>query len=493
MCGTCQCAVADDDPRCAGCGKGHHLERTDACSGLPMHRQPLGDNIAAGAGRARRNFPWLCAECYAHYATSWWVRRRSAAGGAPPPRTSSSSSSSSSLRAIPPDAPPLGQPCGSLWELLGVLAAHDAAPAWLETNTWRSLRRFVRTINRLGECAKELRLPDMLSRVLRVLPRSRKYLHASANFAAAGGGVAGGHGGLHDGENLESALRAEAEAYLWEMAYAGARTCAAAATSAVVVPAATAAAADAAAKGDFKAAAHLHAFLERLDRDGGASFASTAAGSGTAEAGRGRDAVTVATVHAAKGSQWKRVLLLRFNDGAGFPLSGPDVPEHLEEERRLAYVAASRAAESLAISYVLQDEAGRHLECSRFLNGIAHATYMVEGFVELANAAECHRLASLIGSGCGGSAAGGGAGGSHGYGAGGVASAAWRRFAVNPRKPGIGGRRFFTLKRRAPAGGTAQDGAAPKRARGAGAGGTARERRAMRDHIAAVVASVGIA
>jgi len=59
----------------------------------------------------------------------------------------------------------------------------------------------------------------------------------------------------------------------------------------------------------------------------------------------------VGTVHGAKGREWQNVLVLGLEDGT-LPLVRRDsTPETLEEERRLFYVAVTRAADRLALAW----------------------------------------------------------------------------------------------------------------------------------------------
>ena len=65
-----------------------------------------------------------------------------------------------------------------------------------------------------------------------------------------------------------------------------------------------------------------------------------------AAASRSRDALVLSTVHSAKGKEWKAVFLIWAVDG-WFPSSrAADDPDALEEERRLMYVALTRAKTS---------------------------------------------------------------------------------------------------------------------------------------------------
>ena len=80
--------------------------------------------------------------------------------------------------------------------------------------------------------------------------------------------------------------------------------------------------------------------------------------------------ISVSTIHAAKGLEWKVVILPRWNEGfipsRAYPveevqpdgaimqrqLTEDELRQHVEEERRLAHVAVTRAKEQLVITYV---------------------------------------------------------------------------------------------------------------------------------------------
>ena len=68
-----------------------------------------------------------------------------------------------------------------------------------------------------------------------------------------------------------------------------------------------------------------------------------------AEATEDDEQLTLSTIHSAKGLEWRSVLLIGLGDGAfpsGFAL---DDPAAIEEERRLLYVAVTRARRHLAL------------------------------------------------------------------------------------------------------------------------------------------------
>ena len=86
------------------------------------------------------------------------------------------------------------------------------------------------------------------------------------------------------------------------------------------------------------------------------------------------DALILSTVHSAKGKEWKAVFVIWAVDG-WFPSSrAVDDPDELEEERRLMYVALTRAKDELAIVYPMQVYGSRRSadysfdQLSRFLD-----------------------------------------------------------------------------------------------------------------------------
>ena len=68
----------------------------------------------------------------------------------------------------------------------------------------------------------------------------------------------------------------------------------------------------------------------------------------------GDDAVVMMTMHSAKGLEFPHVFLVGFEDGLFPGMRAIGDYEEMEEERRLCYVAITRAKESLTISYAKQ-------------------------------------------------------------------------------------------------------------------------------------------
>ena len=92
------------------------------------------------------------------------------------------------------------------------------------------------------------------------------------------------------------------------------------------------------------------------------------------------DALVLSTVHSAKGKEWKAVFVIWAVDG-WFPSSrAVEDPDELEEERRLMYVALTRAKDELAIVYPMQVYGSRRGaeysfdQLSRFLDRGVRAT-----------------------------------------------------------------------------------------------------------------------
>src|SRR3954451_9085047 len=83
--------------------------------------------------------------------------------------------------------------------------------------------------------------------------------------------------------------------------------------------------------------------------------------------------VTLASMHAAKGLEWDVVFVVGLVDGVLPIAQSLSRPEAVEEERRLLYVAVTRAREQLTLSWSLSRNPGakRARPRSRFLTGLA--------------------------------------------------------------------------------------------------------------------------
>jgi DNA helicase-2/ATP-dependent DNA helicase PcrA len=75
-------------------------------------------------------------------------------------------------------------------------------------------------------------------------------------------------------------------------------------------------------------------------------------------AGRGEGYVTLSTVHSAKGLEWNTLFVIWMRDGWFPSMQASDVFEDLEEEKRLLYVAATRAKQNLYFTYPLSAHEG---------------------------------------------------------------------------------------------------------------------------------------
>ncbi|QWC84419.1 ATP-dependent DNA helicase UvrD2 [Nocardioidaceae bacterium] len=112
--------------------------------------------------------------------------------------------------------------------------------------------------------------------------------------------------------------------------------------------------------------ADLGAFVDDLDRRAGEQFAPVAEG------------VTLATMHAAKGLEWDAVFVCGVQEGS-MPIvhaAQADDPEAVEEERRLLYVALTRARLHLKVSWSRARNPGQRAsrKPSRFLAQVAPET-----------------------------------------------------------------------------------------------------------------------
>src|SRR5437588_8414440 len=90
----------------------------------------------------------------------------------------------------------------------------------------------------------------------------------------------------------------------------------------------------------------LELFLENVALVGGADTAQTGE-DGTLIQEENRDAVTLITLHAAKGLEYPVVFIVGMDEGSLPHARSVDKPDQLEEERRLAYVGFTRAMRRL--------------------------------------------------------------------------------------------------------------------------------------------------
>jgi DNA helicase-2/ATP-dependent DNA helicase PcrA len=98
------------------------------------------------------------------------------------------------------------------------------------------------------------------------------------------------------------------------------------------------------------------------------------------EAGEGeedRECVILSTVHQAKGLEWNTVFIIGLNDGR-FPSVRSLQTEYEEEERRLFYVAVTRAKDDLFLCYPFTSEEWSGLgfqRPSRFIRELPEDVY----------------------------------------------------------------------------------------------------------------------
>ena len=87
------------------------------------------------------------------------------------------------------------------------------------------------------------------------------------------------------------------------------------------------------------------------------------------------DGVTIATLHAAKGLEWDHVFLCGAHEGALPITHAMSSPTGVEEERRLCYVAVTRARKQLTVSWALARNPGGRgsRSLSRFFDDVAAA------------------------------------------------------------------------------------------------------------------------
>jgi DNA helicase-2/ATP-dependent DNA helicase PcrA len=118
----------------------------------------------------------------------------------------------------------------------------------------------------------------------------------------------------------------------------------------------------------------LALFLENVALVGGADTTQTGESGTLADDERKKDAVTLITLHAAKGLEYPVVFLVGLEEGILPHARSLEEQEELEEERRLAYVGITRAKNRLYLVYAVRRSfyGGDHRfqEPSRFLDEI---------------------------------------------------------------------------------------------------------------------------
>lgn len=89
--------------------------------------------------------------------------------------------------------------------------------------------------------------------------------------------------------------------------------------------------------------------------------------------------VTLASIHSAKGLEWNTVFLAGVSEGL-LPITQAKTVKELAEERRLAYVAVTRARDELFISYAKKRSLDRKASrtCSRFFSPVWPKEEMVK-------------------------------------------------------------------------------------------------------------------
>ena len=220
-----------------------------------------------------------------------------------------------------------------------------------------NLAQFTLMIQRLAQDTRDLPLPEMVEHVI---AQSGLIEHYQQDRE-----------GADRIENLNELVSAAA-AFASEAGVSGLPA------GVVIVSETQATALEVASEGGFGGLSPLTAFL---------SHASLEAGDNQAQAGQ--DAVQLMTVHAAKGLEFDAVFITGVEEGL-FPHENSILEQAgLEEERRLMYVAITRARErlyfSLAQSRMLHGQT-RYAMRSRFLSEVpeAHLKWLTpkQGFVE---------------------------------------------------------------------------------------------------------------
>jgi DNA helicase-2/ATP-dependent DNA helicase PcrA len=118
----------------------------------------------------------------------------------------------------------------------------------------------------------------------------------------------------------------------------------------------------------------LALFLENVALVGGADTTQTGESGTLADEDRKKDAVTLITLHAAKGLEYPVVFLVGLEEGILPHARSLEDQDELEEERRLAYVGITRAKNRLYLVYAVRRSFyggdHRYQEPSRFVDEI---------------------------------------------------------------------------------------------------------------------------
>ncbi|MCU0869069.1 MAG: UvrD-helicase domain-containing protein [Burkholderiales bacterium] len=135
-----------------------------------------------------------------------------------------------------------------------------------------------------------------------------------------------------------------------------------------------------------------------------AFLAHAALEAGDTQAGAGQDALQLMTVHASKGLEFHAVFVVGLEEGLFPHENSLDEHDGLEEERRLMYVAITRARRRLYLTFsqsrMLHGQT-RYNVASRFLREIP------EALLKPVNASPARHAAGLAGHGFGGGGSGG--------------------------------------------------------------------------------------
>ena len=99
----------------------------------------------------------------------------------------------------------------------------------------------------------------------------------------------------------------------------------------------------------------IHAYVENAEEPTLAGFLEEIAlYTDLEQYNEGDDAVVMMTMHSAKGLEFPNVFLVGFEDGLFPGMRAIGDPEEMEEERRICYVAITRAKKNLTICYAKQ-------------------------------------------------------------------------------------------------------------------------------------------